>query len=111
MHRFESTTHTKLSPAQQKILGVAVVWGLAWKAASLWRAARDENKPWFAALFVVNSVGFLDALYLFVVSPLRRRATERKALETPAKSPGDEDSESPVVGSGGASPEDGAPGR
>ncbi len=50
-----------------------VVWSLAWKAASLWRAAKDDSKPWFATLFVVNSAGILDALYIFFISPHRKK--------------------------------------
>jgi hypothetical protein len=55
--------------AKSKLLGLLVVWSLAWKAASLWRAAGDKSVPWFATLFLVNSAGILDALYLFKFSP------------------------------------------
>ena len=51
-----------------------LVWSLAWKAASLWRAAKDDSKPWFATLFAVNSAGILDALYIFVISPRAKKS-------------------------------------
>ena len=56
-------------------LGVVaiVLWSLAWKGASLWRAAKDDSKPWFATLLLVNSAGILDALYLFVISPRAKK--------------------------------------
>ncbi|QWT24067.1 hypothetical protein KPL76_01080 [Subtercola sp. PAMC28395] len=81
MNRFGISMHTKLSPLQQKILAAVMVWGLAWKAASLWRAARNDSKPWFATLFLVNSAGILDAFYLFVASPIARRAREERVVE------------------------------
>lgn len=60
-------------PAARAVILVLVAWSLAWKGASLWRAARDGNKPWFAALLVTNTLGALDAVYLFEISETRRR--------------------------------------
>jgi hypothetical protein len=61
----------KLPPGGKAMIGVAVVWSLAWKGASLWRAARNDSKPWFVALLLSNTLGVLDAIYLFLVD--RRR--------------------------------------
>lgn len=58
-------------PGVRAGIAAAAVWSVAWKGASLWRAARDGSKPWFAALLVTNTLGVLDAVYLFGVS--RRR--------------------------------------
>jgi hypothetical protein len=58
----------ELTRGQQAGIGLLVLWSLAWKGASLWRAARDGNRPWFVGLLLVNSAGLLDALYLFRVS-------------------------------------------
>ena len=44
-----------------------LIWTLVWKAASLWVAARSNNKWWFIALLLMNTVGILDAIYLFLV--------------------------------------------
>lgn len=43
-----------------------VVWSLFWKGWALWRAARNEQRNWFIALLVINTVGILEILYLFV---------------------------------------------
>lgn len=59
----------ELTRGQQAGIGLLVLWSLGWKGASLWRAARDGNRPWFVGLLLVNSAGLLDALYLFRVSP------------------------------------------
>ena len=34
------------------------------KGFALWRSARREEKGWFIALLVVNSLGILPAIYL-----------------------------------------------
>lgn len=49
-----------------------VVWSLAWKGASMWRAARNGSKPWFITLLVTNTLGALDAVYLFGVDRRHR---------------------------------------
>lgn len=62
-------------PPAGRVLVVAVVaWSLAWKGASLWRAARNGSKPWFVTLLLSNTLGVLDAVYLFGVD--RRHGRE-----------------------------------
>ena len=63
--------HGRRMPAGMVLL---IVWSLAWKAASLWRAAKDDSKPWFATLFVTNTGGILDALYIFKFSPNAKKS-------------------------------------
>jgi hypothetical protein len=53
-----------------------VAWSLAWKGASLWRASKDDSKPWFVTLLLANTLGILDAVYLYGVSGPRRRDKE-----------------------------------
>jgi hypothetical protein len=71
--------HPKDTPAigpttMRRLLVSIAAWSLAWKGASLWRAARDGSRPWFGALLVSNTLGILDAVYLFGVSRGRRRS-------------------------------------
>lgn len=52
-------------------------WSLVWKALALWRAARSGSKPWFIAFLLINTVGILEILYLYVFSqPKRAKETE-----------------------------------
>jgi hypothetical protein len=60
------------SPPGRGLFAAAVAWTLAWKAASMWQAAQDRSKPWFVTLLVTNTLGILDAVYLFGVSRARR---------------------------------------
>lgn len=43
-----------------------VTWSMIWKGFALWRAGRNYNKGWFVVLFIVNTIGILEILYLFV---------------------------------------------
>lgn len=70
--RGEYGEHGRRMPAGMVVL---IVWSLAWKAASLWRAAKDDSKPWFATLFVANTGGILDALYIFKFSPNAKKSS------------------------------------
>lgn len=54
------------------VLVALIAWSLAWKGLALWRAARNDSKPWFVVLLLVNTLGVLEILYLFVFG--RRRA-------------------------------------
>lgn len=63
---------TEFPPGARVALVVTVVWSLAWKGASLWRAARNDSKPWFVTLLLSNTLGILDAVYLFGVDRARR---------------------------------------
>jgi hypothetical protein len=47
---------------------VLLVWTFVWKAMALWKSARIGSKPWFIVLLIVNTVGILDILYLYVFS-------------------------------------------
>ncbi|MEK7542710.1 MAG: DUF5652 family protein [Patescibacteria group bacterium] len=42
-----------------------VVWSLIWKGIALWKAVKNDSKPWFVALLIVNTVGLLEILYIF----------------------------------------------
>lgn len=43
-----------------------LAWSLIWKGLALWRAAGQKEKVWFVVLFVVNTFGILDIIYLLL---------------------------------------------
>lgn len=47
---------------------LAVAWSLFWKGVALWKAARKGNRVWFVVFLVVNTLGILEILYLYVFS-------------------------------------------
>lgn len=47
---------------------VIIVWSLVWKGLALWKAARQNSKAWFVVLLILNTLGILEILYLYVFS-------------------------------------------
>jgi len=50
------------------ILILIILWTTPWKGWALWKSARLNDKGWFIALLVINTLGMLEILYLFVIS-------------------------------------------
>ncbi len=50
------------------LLSSLIVWSLVWKGLALWRAGRTNDKAWFVALLLLNTLGILEMLYLYVFS-------------------------------------------
>jgi len=44
---------------------LAVVWSLVWKGIALWYAGRNAHLGWFITLFIVNTLGILEIIYIF----------------------------------------------
>ena len=51
---------------------LAVAWALVWKGLALWKAARKGERVWFVALLIINTLGILEILYLYVYSEKSR---------------------------------------
>lgn len=45
---------------------ILALWSLYWKGRALWTAAKKDDKPWFIALLLINTVGLLELYYLFI---------------------------------------------
>ena len=54
---------------------ILILWVLPWKGVALWKAARKNDLWWFIVLLVLNTVGILEILYIFVFS-------ERKGIKS-----------------------------
>ncbi len=58
----------------QLILFLIYLWTLPWKGVALWKAARLQNKCWFMVFLVLNTLGILEILYIFVFSKSKKIA-------------------------------------
>lgn len=47
------------------------IWILTWKGFALWTASKKDQKPWFIAILVINTLGLLEIIYLFVVPKIK----------------------------------------
>ena len=54
---------------------LVAVWTLPWKGIALWKAARLDDKKWFVALLILNTLAILEILYIFIFS--KRKTTSQ----------------------------------
>ena len=53
------------------ILVVILIWSSVWKFLALWKSARKGSVVWFIIFALVNTVGILEILYIFVFSKMK----------------------------------------
>ena len=51
------------------ILFVLAIWELVWKAWGMWQAARNNQSGWYIAILLLNTLGILPILYIYVFGP------------------------------------------
>ncbi len=56
------------------VISLAVIWSMAWKGIALWRAGRNRNLVWFIVMFIVNTLGILEIIYIFAFSQKKKEA-------------------------------------
>lgn len=73
-------------------LGVLFIalWVVFWKGSALWIAAERKEPWWFVALLLLNTLGILEIIYLFVITkaglPKFREIFKSKAGSASTKS-------------------------
>lgn len=55
-----------------------MIWSLCWKGYALWTAAKKDSKPWFIALLIINTMGILEILYIYVFSKQKPASKKKK---------------------------------
>jgi len=63
-------------------LVIVALWTIVLKGFALWHAARHEQKWWFIALLVVNTLGILEIIYLVWFRPSSPHARHRAHTPT-----------------------------
>lgn len=59
------------------ILILCAVWAIPWKGVALWKAARRSDPVWYVILLVVNTLGILEILYIFIFSRYRKEIGQK----------------------------------
>ncbi len=47
---------------------VISLWEMVWKGLAMWRSAKNDQKYWFIAVFIFNTIGILPIMYLYFFS-------------------------------------------
>lgn len=48
---------------------LVLLWSILWKGIALWKAARRRQLVWYVALVIINTVGILPIIYIFLLAP------------------------------------------
>lgn len=60
------------------ILFLVLAWSLVWKGFALWKAARKGDKIWYVVMLLINLVGILEILYIYIFSERKSKGIEEK---------------------------------
>jgi hypothetical protein len=60
----------------QWVVLLIALWTLPWKGVALWKAVKNSHKWWFIVLLVVNTLGILEILYIFVFGKRKKLPQE-----------------------------------
>lgn len=52
------------------IVILVTIWAIVWKGWALWIAGRKNSPIWFVALLIINTLGILEILYIFIFSKM-----------------------------------------
>jgi len=50
---------------------IIILWEGVWKLIAMWKAAKNNSYAWFIVLAIINTVGILPILYIFVFSKIK----------------------------------------
>lgn len=54
------------------VLILIMLWVLPWKGYSMWLAAKNRDKKWFATLLILNTLAILDIIYIFFINKKKK---------------------------------------
>lgn len=66
------------NPTSWILLSAFVIWSFIWKGLALYRAGANRSPAWFVVLLLVNTLGVLEILYVFVFSRSRKREMDAR---------------------------------
>ena len=52
------------------LFAIIFVWIVVWKLLALWKSARNNQIVWFLIIAVINTIGILEILYIYVFSKM-----------------------------------------
>ena len=64
---------------------VAIAWSFVWKLLALWKSARKGSVVWFIVLALVNTLGILEILYIFVFSEMGKKPQKKSVRKKSSK--------------------------
>jgi len=66
-------------------LAIILIWIATWKLLALWKSARKGSIIWFIVLALINTVGILEILYIFIFSEIGKKNKRKTVKKTKKK--------------------------
>ncbi len=63
------------------LFGAVFVWSAIWKMLALWKSAKKGSVIWFVGLFLINTLGILEILYIFIFSEMKFSKPKKSAAK------------------------------
>lgn len=67
------------------LLVVMFIWSSVWKFLALWKSARKNNVAWFIVFALVNTIGVLEILYIYIFSERTNKSSIKSKQTKPNK--------------------------
>ena len=48
------------------VLIIVSIWSSVWKIIAMWKSARNNHLVWFIGIAIVNSIGILPIIYIWL---------------------------------------------
>jgi len=64
------------------LLYLIIAWEVVWKLIALWIAAKHKHVAWFIVMGVLNTLGILPILYIYIFSKLHHPSFKKQKEET-----------------------------
>ena len=61
------------------LIAIILIWSIGWKLLALWKSARKGHLAWFIVMGLVNFVGIIEILYIFVFSEMKFKSFKKPA--------------------------------
>ena len=56
----------QLLDSNNPILYIIIAWSVIWKGIALWHCGRNKQLAWYLTIFIVNTCGVLEIVYLIL---------------------------------------------
>ncbi len=67
------------------LLIVIFIWSSVWKFLALWKSARKNHLIWFVVFALVNTIGILEILYIYIFSEKPDESLKKRKQAKPNK--------------------------
>jgi len=67
------------------LITVVLIWTVVWKLFALWKSARNKHIVWFIVIGILNTIGIIPILYIFIFSKLGKPKKKEKIPKKPKR--------------------------